>query len=130
MWFRLVILFTVIPLIEVMIFLEMGSRLGGWSVVGLILLTGVIGAWLARLEGVKILLLIKDELDQGRLPGREMMEGALILAGGILLLTPGFFTDILGLSLLLPISRRRLGGWLMGYFQARLQAGGPWSELR
>jgi len=129
-WLRLVILFTVIPLIEVVIFIEMGSRIGAWSVVFLILLTGVTGAWLARREGIRVLRQIQDELTGGRVPGSELMEGGLILAGGILLLTPGFFTDMVGLGLLFPQSRRRLAGYLIRYFKARLEPGSNWFELK
>jgi UPF0716 protein FxsA len=129
-WLRLVILFTVIPLIEVVIFIELGSRLGAWSVVFLILLTGLIGAWLARREGIRVLRGIQDEFTGGRVPGPELVEGSLILAGGILLLTPGFFTDLVGLGLLIPQSRRRLAGYLIQYFKARLEAGAIWFELK
>jgi UPF0716 protein FxsA len=125
LWLRLLILFTVIPLLEVLIFIEMGARLGSWSVIALILLTGIIGAWLARQEGLRVLYSIKQDLDQGRLPGAQMVEAALILAGGLLLLTPGFFTDLIGFSLLLPRTRGAMGRYLISYFKARLEPGSP-----
>jgi UPF0716 protein FxsA len=124
------ILFTVVPVIEVLIFFEMGEFMGVWSIVGMIILTGATGAKLASIEGLHVFDRIKEELDQGHLPGQQLVEAALILAGGLLLLTPGFFTDIAGIGLLLPPGRRRLGRYLIEHFKARLEPGAPWIEQR
>ena len=74
----------------------------------LVVLTGVTGAWLARLEGLRTLWRLRDDLAQGRLPGQALMDGMSILVGGALLLTPGILTDFVGFSLLLPPTRRAI----------------------
>ncbi len=123
MFFRLLILFTIIPVIEILIFLSIGDFMGPWAVVGLILLTGITGAALARHEGLRVLLAIQEQLAGGTMPAREMVDGGLILAGGLLLLTPGFFTDVVGLSLVLPMSRALMRDRLIEYFKLRLETG-------
>ncbi len=89
----------------------------------LVLATGIAGAWLARSQGLEILQKIQAETAGGRMPGATLVEGALILAGGLLLLTPGFFTDLVGFSFLVPLTR---GGWrriLSSWLQRQAQSG-------
>ncbi len=102
---RLIILFTLIPLLELYVLLEVGALIGaGWTV-GLILLTGIAGAWLARTQGFELLRQVQREMAAGRLPAEQLLDGAMILAGGILLLTPGFCTDLAGFAFLTPGTR-------------------------
>lgn len=105
MLIRLLLLFTIVPVIELVILFKVGSLIGAAPTIALILLTGVAGAYLARTQGLDLAYRIQAELNQGRLPTEELLDGAMILAGGILLLTPGFFTDIFGIVLLVPITR-------------------------
>ncbi len=112
----LVVLFTVVPALELFLLLQIGSLLGPTATFLLILLTGVVGAWLARREGVGVLMDLRRELDRGLPPGDRLMEGVMVLAGGLLLVTPGVVTDLVGFSLIFPVTRRllapRLVRWL------------------
>lgn len=101
---------------ELYILIEAGRLIGLWPTLSLIMLTGVAGAWLARSQGLEILQRIQDETAKGQMPASSLIDGGLILVGGLLLLTPGFFTDLLGFSFLAPITRqiwrRSLTLWL------------------
>ena len=105
MLIRLFILFTVVPIIELYILIKVGSLIGALPTVALLLSISLAGAWLVRHQGFSILRRIQSEMMQGRLPAGELVDGALVLIGGVLLLTPGFFTDFLGLFFLIPVTR-------------------------
>ena len=114
MFFRLLMLMTVVPILELMTILKVhgllsasqGSSNAFVVTVGTIVLTGVVGAKLARSQGLKTLVSIQEKLQKGELPTDAMVAGVLILLGGALLLTPGYLTDFFGLSLLFPLTRR------------------------
>lgn len=108
MLLRLIVVFTMVPLIEVLLLLEIGNRIGTLNTILLIILTGVLGAHLMRLQGFAVFRKIHEDLGRGIPPTNEIVQGALVLAGGILLLTPGFFTDTIGFLLLIPQSRKYL----------------------
>jgi UPF0716 protein FxsA len=112
MLLRLFLLFTLVPVIEVYLIIKVGSLIGALNTVGLIILTALAGAWLARSQGLDVLMRIRGSLEQGVAPAREMIEAVMILAAGAVLLTPGFFTDVVGLFILAPPSRALLLGWL------------------
>ena len=128
MLFRLLILFTVIPLVEVAVLIRIAEALS-WSVTfGLVLLTGILGAWLARREGLKVLSRIQAELSEGGIPTDAMLDGALIVAAGLVLVTPGVLTDLCGFALLVPSFRGWVKRRLKAVFQARVtrvDQGGP-----
>jgi UPF0716 protein FxsA len=105
---RLILLFTTIPLLELALLLWIGSRVGVLPTVALILLTGVLGAALARQQGFATWRRFEAALQQGRIPGRELAEGLLILVAGAVLLTPGVLTDAAGFLILVPAVRRPL----------------------
>lgn len=105
---RLVAIFTIVPLIEVLLLLEIGNQIGTLNTVLLIILTGILGAYLMRLQGFAVFREIQENLGRGIPPAKKIVEGALVLAGGILLLTPGFFTDTIGFLLLIPQTRHYL----------------------
>lgn len=102
---RLFLLFVAIPLIELAILIQIGNWLGFWPTIGLVLLTGAAGAMLARSQGTRVLAEIRQELAAGRPPTAHLIDGLMVLIGGIVLLTPGLLTDLLGLALLMPGSR-------------------------
>lgn len=106
--FRLFLLFTIIPVIEIYLLIRVGGLLGPIPTVALLLLISAVGAWLVRSQGFMILGRIRGELAAGRLPAAELMDGALVLVGGVLLVTPGFFTDALGVFFLVPFTRALL----------------------
>lgn len=105
MFIKLVILFTSIPIIEIYVLLEAGELIGLWPTIGLIFLTGIAGAYLARTQGSDTAKRIQIALEQGEMPTEELLNGAMIFAGGVTLLTPGFCTDMIGFCLLLPVTR-------------------------
>ena len=114
---RLALLFVVVPILELVLLIELGKVVGLLPTVGLVVLTGVTGAWLARAEGLRVFLQFQRELASGKLPGQALMDGISVLVGGAFLLTPGVLTDVVGFSLLLPPTRR----WIQRRMRARLE---------
>ena len=104
----LVFLFTVVPALELYLLFTIGSEIGALNTIMIIILTGVVGASLARSQGFSILMKIQNEFNQGGIPGKEIIHGLMVFAGGLLLLTPGFMTDILGFCLVFPGTRHIL----------------------
>ena len=105
MFIRLLLLFTVVPVIELALLIQVGDSVGVLPTVSIVLATGVAGAWLARSQGLLALRRLQTELARGGLPAEEIFDGFIVLAGGLLLLTPGFMTDLIGLAALVPGSR-------------------------
>jgi UPF0716 protein FxsA len=106
-WLRLAMLvaFIGVPLIEIWVLIEVGQVIGpGWTIL-LLILDSLLGTWLIRREGGKAWRGLRQALESGRMPARELADGALILIGGTLMLTPGFVTDALGILLILPFTR-------------------------
>jgi len=99
-------LFIVIPILEMVLLIKVGSIIGAIPTVGLVLLTAMIGITLLRQQGFETLNRLQSRLAQGEIPGTELVEGAMLLVGGALLLTPGFFTDAVGFVCLLPFFRK------------------------
>jgi UPF0716 protein FxsA len=100
MFLQLVILFTLIPLIELYILIEVGGMIGALNTILIIAATGILGASLAKSQGLQVMRKINLSAEQGRFPAGELIDGLFILLGGFTLLTPGFITDLLGLSML------------------------------
>jgi UPF0716 protein FxsA len=123
MLFRLFLLFVGLPLVELGLLVEIGRWLGLLPTLAIVLTTGAVGAALARHEGFHVWLDIQHELQQGRMPVANMLDGFMILMGGVLLLTPGLITDLLGLSLLLPVSRRFYKNRLRRRLERMMQSG-------
>lgn len=121
--FRLFFLFSVIPILEIYLLVKAGTIIGPFPTVGLLLFISLAGAWLVRHQGFGILRRIQSELSQGRMPANELLDGLLVLFGGILLLTPGFFTDVLGLFFLIPFTRAVIGRLATLWIQQRLNRG-------
>ena len=123
MLLRLFLVFTIIPIIEVWLLIRVGSVIGPLPTVAILLAISMAGAWLARSQGFRILVAIREELAAGRMPATHFLDGAMILAGGILLLTPGFFTDFIGLFFLIPVTRNLLKRWLRTWLEQKLRQG-------
>ena len=123
MFARLALLFILIPIIELALLIRVGQWVGLWPTLGLVVATGVVGAALARAEGLRALVNFRKEVAEGRLPDRPILDGLAILVGGALLLTPGLLTDVAGFSLLLPPSRRWLQRWLRRRIQRGIDSG-------
>ncbi|MBN4080383.1 FxsA family protein [Beggiatoa alba] len=107
----LLILFLSVPLLEIYLLLKIGSSIGVFSTVILVVLTAVIGVWLLRLQGFATLARAQASIARGELPATTMLEGLMLFVAGALLLTPGFFTDTVGFLLLIPITRQ----WIIAY---------------
>ncbi|HHL40156.1 MAG TPA: FxsA family protein [Deltaproteobacteria bacterium] len=105
MFFRLFILFTLIPVIELALLIKVGSFLGVFNTVMIVIATALAGAYLVRLEGLGVMYRFQRNLSEGIFPAEEIFDGALLLVAGALLVTPGFFTDVLGLLIVIPATR-------------------------
>ncbi len=114
---RLALIFVAVPLLELFLLIRLGGAIGLFPTLSLCVLTGVAGAWLTRREGLRALWSFQERLARGGVPGRALMDGLCILLGGALLLTPGLLTDVVGFSLLLPLSRR----WIQKRIQRRIE---------
>ncbi len=118
-------LFLAVPLTEIVVFLIVGSQIGVLMTIQLVLLTAAAGAILLRYQGLGVLSRIRAQLDAGQLPGRDLGNGAMILAAGVLLLTPGFVTDTIGLLLFIPPVRESIWRFLSSRASVVAGFGGP-----
>ena len=120
MFLRLLALFTFIPLIELMLLIRLGREIGLSSTLAIVFLTGILGAYLARQEGFIVITNIKQELSQGKIPAAHLLDGVIILAGGLLLLTPGLVTDFFGFLALIPATRNLIKNYLKRKFKQKI----------
>ena len=112
----LVVLFLVVPIVEIAVIVRVGQVIGAWPTVLLLVLESLLGAWLVKREGRRAWDTLRTAGATGRLPSRELADAGLVLVGGTLLLTPGFVTDVFGFFLILPLTRplaRRMLGWFV-----------------
>ncbi|MBL6738167.1 MAG: FxsA family protein [Litoricola sp.] len=103
------LLFMLIPIVEMWILIEVGGWIGALPTIGLVVLTATIGLSLLKQQGLSTLLRARRKMDEGAIPASELVSGVMIAVGGALLLTPGFVTDALGFALLIPQTRQ----WLL-----------------
>jgi UPF0716 protein FxsA len=129
---KLLLLFILIPLVELYLFLVLGGRIGVPATIGIIILTGFLGAALTKSQGARALARFRKASAEGRLPHQEVIDGLLILIAGAVLLTPGFLTDVAGFLLLVPPVRAHFRQRLATYLKSRVRivpgAGPPPSE--
>ena len=119
----LLVLFIVVPFVELYLLLVIGRSIGFWPTVGMIIVPGVLGATLAKVEGLRVWRSYKDALAQGRLPDEGILGGLLVLVGGVLLITPGVLTDLTGILLLIPMTRKIVAGVIRRRIAQRLGQG-------
>ena len=105
MLLKLFLAFTIIPFLELYLLIEVGVLIGPISTLGLVVLTGFAGAYLARIQGMQTMFRVRSSLQQGIMPTEDLIDALLIFVAGIVLLTPGFITDIAGLLVLFPWTR-------------------------
>lgn len=103
----------IVPFVEIYVLLQVGGLIGAFPTIFLVVFTAVLGAWLLRRQGFATWQRFQSNLQQGTIPAYEMIEGPILLVGGALLLTPGFFTDILGFACLVPSLRRKIAQYVI-----------------
>ena len=113
----LLLLFIVLPFVELLLLMQLAEYFGAWHTLGLVVLTGVIGATLAKLQGLRTIQRLQEEVAQGRMPTTALLDAGMILVAGALLVTPGVLTDIFGFSLLVPVCRRLYRGLAARYIK-------------
>ena len=116
----LLALFIVVPLVEIYVIIQVGQAIGPWWTILLLILDSILGSWLIRHEGSRAWRALREALDSGRMPARELADGALILIGGTLMLAPGFVTDAFGVLMILPVTRPLFRRLLTGVVANRL----------
>jgi len=102
MFLKIVLVFITGPLIELAILVKLGKAIGTWATVWTVIATAVIGASLARRQGMSVVMSIQNDLNSGRMPSQSLMDGLMIFVGGVVLLTPGLLTDAAGFVLIIP----------------------------
>ena len=125
MLLKLFLAFTIIPIIEIFLLIEIGSMFGALTAVTLVILTGFLGAFLARMQGLQTLYRIQESLREGRMPSGELLDALLIVIAGLVLLTPGFLTDSAGFLLLTPATRNAIKNWLRRQIELRYMSNRP-----
>lgn len=105
---KLLLLFTVVPVVELYLLITIGKSVGAVPTIALVLATGFLGAWLAKREGARVLRSWQESMARGEIPREGVISSVLVLLGGVLLVTPGVVTDVAGLLLLVPWTRRRV----------------------
>jgi UPF0716 protein FxsA len=116
-------LFTVVPIVELYILIKIGNVFGALNTVLLLIATALLGAFLVRFEGIRTFSRMTSNLSQGVVPAEELVDGLLIFVAGVLLITPGIFTDVLALFLLIPFSRALIKRWLRRRFDRMVSSG-------
>lgn len=123
MLFKLILLFTVIPLVELALLFKLNDYIGLGYTLGIVLFTGIFGAYLAKSQGRQILFRIRHEMQEGRMPGDQLMNGLCVLIGGTMLLTPGILTDTLGFILVIPATRELIKLYVKKKFRDMIDEG-------
>lgn len=112
-----------VPLVELYLLIAIGRFLGPIPTIGLVLLTGALGAWFARLEGARVIRRWQDAITRQEMPKDGVIDGLLIFIGGLMLITPGILTDIAGLCMVMPPTRRVIAGFVRAWFERQVAAG-------
>ncbi len=123
MFLILLFLFTIVPALELYLLISVGAQIGTLNTILIILFTGVVGAFLAKSQGRAIMFSVQAKLASAKMPTKELIHGIFIFAGGLLLVTPGFFTDILGFCFVFPITRLGLVQLAHIYFAKAIKNG-------
>ena len=122
---KLLLAFTIIPIIEIYLLIEIGSIFGALTAITLVILTGFLGAFMARMQGLQTLFRIQESLREGRMPSGELLDALLIVIAGVVLLTPGFLTDSAGFLLLIPTTRNSIISWLQRKIELKYMSNRP-----
>jgi len=120
MFFKLFLIFTVVPVIELALLIKIGTVIGTLNTIMLVIFTAMLGAYLVKMEGIGVITRFQQNMMEGRFPAEEIFDGALILIAGALLVTPGVTTDMIGFLLVIPASRLIIKQYLKKYIQYRM----------
>ncbi len=115
--------FILLPITELWLLFKVDAHLGLGTTLLIVVMTGFIGAWLARAQGLMVMLQIQRDLNEGRLPAPRLIDGTMILIAGVLLITPGLITDTVGFLLLVPSVRSLIRAWLRTRIEQRIKDG-------
>ena len=121
--FPLFILFVIIPMIELSLLITVGSHIGLLNTIVIVILTAIVGAYMVKLEGLGVIYRIQQSMRDGIFPEDELIDGMMILVAGALLLTPGFFTDIIGFLMVIPFTRKHIRIFAMKYIKNKMPPG-------
>ena len=116
MLIKLFLAFTITPFLEIYLLIKIGSYVGAFNTLMIVILTGFLGALLARYQGLQAMLRVRESLAHGEMPAEHLLDALLILLAGIVLLTPGFLTDLAGFLILIPTTRFYFKRWLRKKF--------------
>jgi UPF0716 protein FxsA len=117
MFAKLFLVLVLVPLFELYLLIKVGYHLGALNTLIVVILTGIVGASLAKVQGMRTMIRVRNSLNRGELPAEELLDALLIFMAGLLLLTPGFITDFVGIGLLVPSIRSWFKGWLRTRFR-------------
>lgn len=120
MLFKLFLIFSLVPVIELALLIKVGGLIGTMPTILIIVFTGLAGAFLARAQGFYVIRNIQTELQGARVPSMQLFDAAIVLVGGVLLVTPGVLTDALGFVFLIPLTRNFVRGLLFNYIKKRI----------
>jgi UPF0716 protein FxsA len=118
----------IVPIIEIYLLIEIGGLIGFFPTLFLIIFTAVLGTWLLRQQGFATWQRFQEALAKGEVPTYEMIEGPILLIGGVLLIAPGFFTDMLGFACLIPQLRRTIAQYVIEHYMVQMQDGSPFTQ--
>jgi len=120
---RLILLFTLVPLVELFLLIKIGTLIGALPTILIVVGTGVLGATLARQQGFQVWSRIQREMELGMFPAEDMLDGLLIFGAGVVLLTPGVITDVIGILILIPFTRLYIREWIKRRLQIMMDRG-------
>ena len=123
MFVKLLALFTIVPLIELYLLIKIGAEIGALATVAIVVGTGIAGAWLARQQGSRVWWQMRQEMESGQFPADRLIDGLLLLVAGALLITPGLLTDLSGMIILIPVTRKPLREWVKRRLSRMMQQG-------
>jgi UPF0716 protein FxsA len=129
-WSVLAVLFVVVPLVEIYVLIQIGQVIGAWWTIALLIADSILGSYLIKREGSRAWQALRQALQSYRMPAKELADGALILIGGTLLLTPGFISDVVGFFCILPFTRPVARRLLTGFITRKFLGGPPAGRTR
>lgn len=119
MFWKLFLGFTLIPVLEIYFLIKLGSYFGAFTTILIVIGTGILGAYLVRIQGIKTMFQVRENVNQGIMPAEDLIDAFIIIVAGVVLLTPGFITDTIGFLLLIPTTRTLFKKWLRHRLEAR-----------